>query len=179
MRNNPGTSCTGITTEAPWSGERPANTVLNPTFGITSRLRCSHGWRRFASHNSTRLPCLAKRMARFQLKKLFPSPASGLVTSTDRGGAPLRDNIREVRSERSDSTNRERGLSNAGSDDFATQLVPPARAAYSFWYGSTQIGAGPNSRETSRKSWILVSVTSRSNAARTPTTNPNTIDPRR
>ena len=33
-------------------------------------------------------------------------PASGLVTSTERGGAPLRDNISEVRSERRDSTTR-------------------------------------------------------------------------
>ena len=57
-------------------------------------------------------------MARFQLRKLFPSPERELVTSTDHGGEPLRDSVDEDRNERSDSTNGERGLSNAGRGDF-------------------------------------------------------------
>ena len=62
-------------------------------------------------------------MARFQLRKLLPSPTNGLVTRTERGGDPLRDSISEVRSDRSDSTKRERGLFNAGS---ATWFAGPS-----------------------------------------------------
>ena len=128
--------------EAPRSGERPANKLLNPTSGLASRLRCSHGWRKSASHNNTCLPCWAKRIARFQLKKLFPSPSKGLVTRSERGGAPLRDNSREVRSERSDSTNRERGLVSAGSGDLSFKLTPLPRAGCSRSYGSTRAASG-------------------------------------
>src|ERR1700684_998019 len=130
-----------MTTEAPSSG-RPASRVLKPTVGLISRLRCSQGRRRSASHNNTCLPCWAKRMARFQLKKLFPSPTKGLVTRSERGGAPLRDNLREVRSARIDSTNKERGLVSAGSGDLSFKLTCLPTAGCSFSYGSTQSAIG-------------------------------------
>ena len=78
------------------------------------------------------LSLLGKRIARFQLRKLFPSPARELVISTERGGAPLRDSNRDVRSERSDSTNGEWDMLDAGKGDFSIRFTSPDRTGSSF-----------------------------------------------
>ncbi len=92
--------------------------------GSTSRLRCRPWVAKVRIAQQDPLALLGKKDGEVPAQKAFAlRPPSGLVTSTERGGAPFRDNIREVRSERSDSTNRERGLSNAGSGDFLAQSV--------------------------------------------------------
>ena len=65
------------------SPAEPERRSLNPGVLAIRNSRSSPGLRRSASTSSTRLPCCASTTARFAAVMVFPSPGSGLETSSD------------------------------------------------------------------------------------------------